>query len=139
MDLTPDTLAFSAGFPRLLLHSCIGLLMLLAAVGLHILITPFRDLMEIRAGNAPIAAVLGATALGLALPLAAVTRSAASLSDLAVWGGAAMAVQLLATRIVDVLMARQRLRIEEGDWASAILLITAKLATSIVLAAGLAA
>ena len=75
--------------------------------------------------------------VGLAIPLATSLSVSTSLKDIALWGVATVVLQLLAFRIVDLLLSGLPQRIREGEVAAAVLLVGAKLSTALILAAAL--
>lgn len=70
----------------------------LFAIGIfvYIRITPYQEFRLIRAGNCTAAWSLGGVMIGLTLPLASAMAHSVSLADMALWGGVALAFQLLA-------------------------------------------
>ena len=123
---SPEIQAFATGFPLTLLHAGVTLLM------------PHKEIALIREGNAAAALSLGGVMVGLAIPLAVSLSASTSIVEIAVWGAATVAVQLLVFRIVDMVLRGLPQRIQDGEVAAAALLIGAKLATALVLAAAVA-
>jgi putative membrane protein len=94
------------------------------------------SLME---GQNPAAAIsLGGVLVGLAAPLALSLNSSTSLVEIIIWGVSTVMVQLLVFRLVDLLLRGLPQRIQEGEVAAAALLVGAKLATALILAAAVA-
>ena len=60
-----------------------------------------------------------------------------SVADIVLWGLATLVLQLLAFRIVDLVLTGLPQRIQEGEISAAVLLVAAKLATALILAAAL--
>lgn len=135
---SPEIQAFATGFPLTLLHAGVTTLILFLGAALYILMTPHREIALIREGNAAAAVSLGGVLVGLALPLAVSLNASTSLIDIAIWGISTVAVQLLVFRLVDLILRGLPQRIQEGEVAAAALLVGAKLATAIVLAAAVA-
>ena len=102
------------------------------------MLTPHKEIVLIRDGNAAAALSLGGVMIGLAIPLAVSLSASTSIVEIAVWGVATVAVQLLVFRIVDMVLRGLPQRIQDGEVAAAALLIGAKLATALVLAAAVA-
>ena len=75
--------------------------------------------------------------VGLAIPLAVSLSISTSIRDIAIWGVATVVLQLLAFRVVDLLLTGLPQRIEKGEVAAAVVLAGAKLATALILAAAL--
>ena len=134
---SPELQAFAAGFPLTLLHGGLTVLFLILGAALYILLTPHKEIALIRDGNVAAAMSLGGVLLGLAIPLAISLTASTSLVEIVIWGASTVAVQLLVFRIVDLILHGLPQRIQEGEMASATLLVAAKLATAIILAAAM--
>jgi putative membrane protein len=76
--------------------------------------------------------------VGLAIPLATSLRASVSPLEIVLWGVSTIAVQLLVFRVTDMLLKGLPERISEGEVAAAALLVGAKLATALILAAAVA-
>ena len=139
MPTSPEMQAFASGFPVALLHIAVSVVMLLGAAALYILLTPHKEISLVRQGNTAAAVDLGGALVGLALPLAVSLKGSTSLMDVALWGVATVAIQLLVFRLVDVLLHGLPQRIKDGEMAAAALLVGAKLATAMIVAAAVAA
>ncbi len=50
--MTPEIQAFAAGFPVTLAHAAISLLLLIVGAMIYAFLTPYREIQEIRDGNA---------------------------------------------------------------------------------------
>ena len=135
---SPEIQAFATGFPLTLLHAGVTLLILVIGATVYALLTPHKEIALIREGNAAAALSLGGVMVGLAIPLAVSLSASTSIVEIAVWGAATVAVQLLVFRIVDMVLRGLPQRIQDGEVAAAALLIGAKLATALVLAAAVA-
>lgn len=132
---SPEIQAFATGFPITLMHIGVTVLILVLAAGVYILLTPHREIALIRAGNSAAALSLGGVLLGLSIPLATSLARSTSMLEIALWGAAAVALQLLVFRLVDMLLRGLPQRIQEGEVAAAALLVGAKLATAVIIAA----
>ena len=139
MPISPEVQAFASGFPVTLLHVSVSTALLLAAAALYIWLTPHKEIALVRAGNVAAAIDLGGVLIGLALPLAFSLKGSTSIVDVALWGVATVAVQLLVFRLVDLVLHGLPKRIQEGETAAAALLAGAKLATAMIVAAAVAA
>ncbi|MDV6332365.1 DUF350 domain-containing protein [Asticcacaulis sp. 201] len=133
--LRPEMQAFATGFPITLLHAGVTLLMLLIGATIYSLLTPYKEINQIRDGNSAAAVAFGGVIIGLALPLAASMAASTSLREIALWGGATIILQLFVFRLVDFLLAGLPNRINEGEVSAAVLLVSAKLAAALILAA----
>jgi putative membrane protein len=132
---SPEIQAFATGFPITLLHAGVTILILLAAAVIYVLMTPHREISLIRAGNAAAAMSLGGVLIGLAIPLAASLSSSTSMIEIGVWGASTVVLQLLIFRLVDMLLRGLPQRIQEGEVSAAALLVGAKIATALIIAA----
>jgi len=113
--------------------------MLAIGAVLHGLLSPHREVQDVREGNSAAAVSLGGTVIGIAIPLAASLNASTSTVEVAVWGAAIVAVQLLLFWVVDMVLTGLPQRTREGEVAPAVLLVSAKLALSIIVAAAVAA
>jgi putative membrane protein len=135
---SPEIQAFATGFPITLLHAGVTVVILFAAAALYVLLTPHREITLIREGNSAAAISLGGVLVGLAIPLAVSLKAATNLIEIALWGAATVIVQLLIFRIVDMVLRGLPKRIQDGEVAAATMLVGAKLATALIIAAAVA-
>ncbi|MBI1684524.1 DUF350 domain-containing protein [Caulobacter hibisci] len=135
---SPEIQAFANGLLTTLTHVGVTLVMLIAGAAIYILLTPHREIKLIREGNAAAALSLGGVLTGLAIPLAASLAASTSVIEILLWGVATLALQLLVFRLTDMMLKGLPERINEGEVSAAALLVGAKLATAIVIAAGVA-
>jgi putative membrane protein len=132
-----DVQAFFTSFPLSLLHAAATLLILLAASTIYALITPYKEISQIREGNGAAAVAFGGVIVGLAIPLAMALNASNSLLQIGLWGGATALVQLLLFRITDFILVGLPARVQEGEVSAAVLLVAAKLAVAFILAAAM--
>jgi putative membrane protein len=132
---SPEIQAFAAGFPVFLAHAGVTVVILFAAAALYILLTPHKEITLIREGNTAAAVSLAGVLLGLAIPLAASLKASTNVLEIGLWGVVTVVVQLLVFRLVDMILRGLPRRIQEGEVSAAALLVGAKLATAIVIAA----
>lgn len=132
-----DVQAFFTSFPLSLLHAAATLVILLIASTIYALITPYKEISQIREGNGAAAVAFGGVIVGLAIPLAMALSSAGSLIQIGLWGGATALVQLLLFRITDFILVGLPDRVQEGEVSAAVLLVAAKLAVAFILAAAM--
>ena len=135
---SPEVQAFATGFPVTLLHAGVTLTMLILGTALYALMTPHKEITLIREGNAAAALSLGGVMVGLAIPLAVSLTASTSVIEIMIWGAATIAVQLLVFRCTDMVLKGLPERIHEGEISAAALLVGAKLATALILAAAVA-
>lgn len=146
MDLTslipdlssPEVQAFMAGFPDTLAHAGVTATLLFLGATLYVWLTPYKEISLIREGNSAAAVALGGVLIGLALPLAASLSASNSVLEILVWGAATLVLQLLVFRLIDFLLTGLPQRIQEGEVSAAVLLVSAKLASAVILAAAVA-
>jgi putative membrane protein len=132
---SPEIQAFATGFPVTLLHFSVTLAILIAAAALYIMLTPHKEITLIREGNTSAAVSLGGVLVGLAIPLAVSLKASTTLIELSLWGAATVLVQLLIFRLVDLVLHGLPRRIQDDEMAAAAMLVGAKLATAVILAA----
>jgi putative membrane protein len=132
---SPEIQAFAAGFPVFLAHAGVTVVILLAAAALYVLLTPHKEITLIREGNTAAAVSLAGVLIGLAIPLAASLRASTNVIEIGLWGAVTVVVQLLVFRLVDLILRGLPKRIHEGEVSAAALLVGAKIATAIVIAA----
>lgn len=136
---SPEIQAFATGFPLTLLHAAVTLVMLIAGTAVYAMLTPHKEIALIRDGNAAAAVSLGGVMVGLAIPLSVSLNASTSVLDIFLWGVATIAVQLLVFRLVDLVLRGLPQRIQDGELAAAALLVAAKVATALILAAAVSA
>lgn len=132
---SPEIQAFAAGFPVFLAHAGVTVIILFAAAALYVLLTPHKEITLIREGNTAAAVSLGGVLLGLAIPLSASLRASTNLIEIGLWGAVTVVVQLLVFRLVDMILRGLPKRIQEGEMSAAALLVGAKIATALIIAA----
>lgn len=135
---SPEIQAFAAGFPVTLMHAGATALLLFLGAALHAMLTPWREIALIREGNSAAAVAFGGVMIGLAIPLAMSLAASTSIREIAIWGVATIFVQLLVFRLTDMVLRGLPQRIVEGEVAAAVLLVSAKIATALVIAAAVA-
>jgi putative membrane protein len=135
---SPEIQAFANGLLTTLTHVGVTMAMLIAGAAIYILLTPHREIKLIREGNAAAALSLGGVLTGLAIPLAASLAASTSVIEILLWGVATLALQLLVFRLTDMMLKGLPERINEGEVSAAALLVGAKIATAIIIAAGVA-
>ena len=132
---SPEIQAFATGFPVTLLHFAVTLAILIAGAAAYIMLTPHKEITLIRQGNAAAAVSLSGVLVGLAIPLAVSLKASTTLIELSLWGAATVLVQLLIFRLVDLVLHGLPKRIQDDEMAAAAMLVGAKLATALILAA----
>ena len=125
------------GLPVLMAHSALTLLMFVGALAIYVWLTPHREFALVRQNNSAAAVALGGAMLGLAIPLAAAMANSVSLTEIALWGGVALVLQLVAFKIVDLLLRDLSAAIEKGRIAPALVLAATKLSVALINAAAM--
>lgn len=129
--------AFASGFPIMVMHLVVSLLLLAAGATVYVMLTPWREIALIREGNPAAAVAFAGVLLGLAIPLAVSMSVSNSVRDIAIWGVATVVLQLLSFRVVDLLLTGLPQRIKDGEVSAAVVLVGAKLATALIMSAAL--
>ncbi|MFZ5721489.1 MAG: DUF350 domain-containing protein [Pseudomonadota bacterium] len=132
---SPEIQAFASGFPIFLAHAGVTVLILLIGAAIYVLLTPHKEISLIREGNTAAAVSLGGVLLGLAIPLSASLRASTNIIEIGLWGAVTVVVQLLVFRLVDMLLRGLPRRIQDGEMSAAALLVGAKIATALIVAA----
>jgi putative membrane protein len=132
---SPEIQAFATGFPITLLHAGMTIALLFLGALAYVMLTPHKEITLIREGNAAAALSLGGVLVGLAIPLSISLKASNSTIEIAIWGISTVVVQLLVFRGVDAMLRGLPQRIQDGEISAAVLLVGAKLATALILAA----
>ena len=128
-----DTQAFSEGALAFAIAFLTACAFALAFKLLYQLITPHRERELIRAGNAAAAITLGGAVLGYVIPLATALTQTASLAEFAAWAALAGVIQSGGFLLVRRLASRDlSARIERGETAAALYLLTLSLAIALL-------
>lgn len=127
--------SFLAGFPVLLMHFLVTVVMLVVGVTIYVWITPHKDVALVREGNVAAAISLSGAILGLAIPLAMSMSVSVNVADIVIWGLLTLVIQLIVFRLADLLLRDLSARIEAGEVAAALLLSAIKLAVAAITAA----
>ena len=129
--------AFVEAFPRFLIWTASAGVMLVVSSTIYVLLTPWKEFAEVKRGNTAAGLALGGAIAGLALPMSSALASSITLIDFAIWGVVALLLQLIVYRLVDLLLGGKPRRIEQDELGAAAVLVSAKLASALILAAGL--
>ena len=127
--------SFLNGFPLLMAHSATAFVIIIIGVRAYMLVTPHDEMALIKNGNNAAALSFGGTIVGIALPISFVLAFSVSVLDIVLWGAVTLVLQLIAFFIVDLMLKNISKRIESGDMASTIVLVSVKLTTAFVNAA----
>ncbi len=100
------------------------------------LITPYKEGELIRQGNPAAAIALAAALLGYVLPLASALANTVSLAEFAAWATLAGVIQIVTFTIVRTLVMRDMAaRIERGEIAAALYMLSISLVVGVLNAA----
>jgi putative membrane protein len=121
--------------PAYLIYMGVGLALLVAAVTLYALVTPYHEVKLIRAGNATAALSLTGMVLGQAIAISAAVRYAISIPDLVMWGVTALLFQLLCFFAVRLVLPNLKQGIETNTLSYGILLGGSSIAVGLINAA----
>jgi len=133
-----EFLKFSlSGFDDFLLYFGLAIAFVAAFLWIYLLVTPYREIQLIRAGNAAAAWSLGFTLLGFSLPLAAAIIHSVNPWDMMLWALIALVVQILVFVVVRLLLPEVTRHIQEGQVASGAFLGMLSLAAGVLNAASM--
>ena len=112
-----------------------SLVLLLAFLAAHTLLTHFHEWQLIKQGNTAVALALGGSMIGFTLPLAMAIYVSQNLPDAIVTAAIALAVQLLCFTAMRLIRRDARDALAKGDMAEAIVLASASVVMGILTAA----
>ena len=131
-----DPYAFAGGALAFTLAFVTAGLFALAFKGLYQLITPHKEGPLIREGNSAAAVALGGAVLGYVIPLASALSQTHSLAEFAAWAALAGVIQIVVFWVVRRVALRDvSARIERGEMAAALYLLSISVAVGIINAA----
>jgi putative membrane protein len=136
--MEPVISAVLQGLPVFMAHSATAILIFVLSVTVYTWITPPHELRLIRQNNTAAAIALSGAMLGLAVPLGFCLAGSVNLPDLVIWSLVIVALQLIAFKIIDLLLRDLSQRIETGELAAAIALAGAKLSIGVLTASAIA-
>lgn len=129
--------AFSHGFDNFLISTIVAGVLLFMSCTIYVLLTPMKELELLRRGNASAGLGLAGVIIGLAIPTASALAFSVSIFDQIIWGVVALLLQLLAFRVVDLILKELPRRIENDEAGAAILLIAVKISVALIVGAAL--
>lgn len=135
-----DIQAFADGAAAFAIAFAAALLFTGAFALLYQLVTPHKERELIAAGNPAAAITLGGAVLGYVIPLATALTQTESLPEFAAWAALAGVIQIVVFLAVRRLALRDlSARIERGEVAAALYLLTLSLAVGLLNAASMTA
>ena len=129
--------SFAHGFDNFLISTVAAAILLTLSCIIYVLLTPMKEMQLLRDGNASAGLGLAGVIIGLAIPISSALATSLSLFDLLIWGVVALLIQLLAFRVVDLLLKDLPKRIENDEAGAAIVLIAVKIASAMIVGAAL--
>ncbi len=131
-----DVEGFQSGVAAFLLAFLVAGLFTVAFKLIYQLITPYKESALIRANNPAAAIVLGGALLGYVLPLASALAHTVSLGEFAAWAALAGVIQIVTFTVVRLVVMKDfSARIERGEIAPALYLLSISLAVGVLNAA----
>ena len=116
----PELSWLASAFPNFLRYIVVSFALAGLFLWIYVLITPWREFVLIRGGNASAAVALIGALLGFCLPLANTIAHAVSLTDLVLWSLVALAVQVGVHVVMRVLLPHLRQSIEANELAAGV-------------------
>jgi putative membrane protein len=116
----PELSWLIAVFPNFLRYLVVSFALAAFFLWIYTLITPWREFALIRAGNTSAATALVGALLGFCLPLANTIAHSVSLTDLVLWSGVALIVQLVVHVAMRLLLPHLKEAIEANQTADGI-------------------
>ncbi len=111
--------------------------LLVVALTIYVMLTPYHEIRLIREGNAAAAASLGGTAIGMAIVLYSTASSTFSVVELAVWGGLGLVGQLFVFLVVSIVIPGLKQGIEDNRVSYGVVLGALSIAMGILNAGAL--
>ena len=130
--------ASASGIGAHLLYFVISVGIGILFVAIYTAITPYREITLIRHGNTAAAISLGGALLGFTCPLAQAVAQSGNLTDMLIWSGVALVVQLFAFLITRLTLQHLSADVNEGKIAPGVFLAAVSIAVGILNAAAMA-
>jgi putative membrane protein len=106
-----------AVFPNFVRYVVVGFALVGVFIWIYTLITPWREFALIRAGNVSAAVALIGALLGFCMPLATAIAHSSSLTDVVLWAGVSLIVQVIVHIVMRLLLPHLTEAIEAGQTA----------------------
>lgn len=129
------TLSSLSGIPAFLAYFALAVVLTLLFTRIYTWLTAHDEMALIRANNPAAAWAFGGALIGFALPLSSAITHSLSLLDCAVWGAAALIVQLLTFVVLRITLKQLSQRIEQGEIAAGIFSAATAIAVGLINAA----
>lgn len=124
--------AFTNGFPVLISHFVVAVLILLSGVFIYVKTSAWNDLALIRSGNLSASISLGGAFLSLSIPLSASLTASLSVPSIIIWGVTAVIIQLICDRLASLVIGDLSSRIEKNDISAAVFVLGIKLSVAMI-------
>ena len=124
--------AFTTGFPVLVSHFVVAVLILLSGVFIYVKTTAWNDLELIRSGNLSASISLGGAFLSLSIPLSASLSASLSVPSIIIWGVTAVIIQLICDRLASLMIGDLSSRIKKNDVSAAVFILGIKLSVAMI-------
>ena len=124
--------AFTTGFPVLISHFVVAVLILLSGVFIYVKTTAWNDLELIRSGNLSASISLGGAFLSLSIPLSASLTASLSVPSIIIWGITAVIIQLICDRLASLMIGDLSSRIKKNDVSAAVFILGIKLSVAMI-------
>jgi putative membrane protein len=116
----PELQWLVSAFPNFVRYVVVGFALAGVFLWIYALITPWREFTLIRAGNSAAAIALVGALLGFCLPLANTIAHSSSVTDVVLWAGVALAVQVIVHIVMRFLLPGLTKAIEANESAAGI-------------------
>jgi putative membrane protein len=117
----PEVQWLAAAFPNFVRYVVVGFGLAGLFLLIYVMITPWREFALIRAGNSAAAVALVGALLGFCLPLAVTIAHSSSLTDVVLWSGVALVVQVIVHVVMRLLLPHLKQAIEADQMAAGIM------------------
>lgn len=127
-----------SGFPVLLLHFAVTLVLWLLTLSIYYWLTPHNELKLIRDGNIATAISSGGVAMGLALPLAFCLAGSVSVWDIIIWSIPILMMQVATFFGLNKVLGDMPHRLAHNDIAAAVYLFMVRMGSAFLVTAAIA-
>lgn len=100
----PELTWLATAFPNFVRYVVVGFALAGLFLWIYALITPWREYTLIRAGNSAAAIALVGALLGFCMPLANTIAHSVSVTDVVLWAGVALVVQVIVHIVMRLLL-----------------------------------
>ncbi len=115
-----------------LLYFLFSILLVALFIAIYTAVTPYREITQIRAGNAAAAVSLGGAVIGYSVPLAQAVAQSGSIVDMLTWSLVALVAQIVAYLMTRLLLPQLPADVNAGKLAPAIFLAAVAIAVGLL-------